>query len=98
MKLFLAALAVAALSLCLSGCILSEPGKPDVSVSLPKAPEYYRSCFRQLTPEPIGNLNRERVVTLIAQLRQSEKRKSQCGRDLLDWYGRVQIAVSKKGT
>lgn len=97
MKHFLAALAVAALSLCLSGCVF-EPGGPDVRVNLPKTPEYYRSCFTQLTAMPATNLTRERVVTLIAQLRQSEKRKSQCGKNLLDWYLRVQLAVSKKGT
>jgi hypothetical protein len=89
--------ALSILCLGLAGCILSQPGKPDISVALPKPPDYYRACFAALTKEPAGTLTRERVVTLIAQLRQSEKRKSQCGKDLLAWYSAVQVAYAKKG-
>lgn len=89
--------ALALLCLSLGGCIISQPGKPDISVQLPKAPDYYRACFAALTKEPVGSLTRERVVVLVAQLRQSEKRKSQCGKDLLAWYETVRVAYAKRG-
>jgi hypothetical protein len=95
MRTLLAATVVAMLSLGLSGCIL-EPGKPDVSVQLPKPPSYYWQCFHKLTPTPRGELDRAMVVKLVAELRQSEKRKSQCGKDLLAWYDTVSLAYAKK--
>lgn len=88
-------IAIVLLSCGLAGCVMQEAGKPDVSIALPKAPSYYMACFKQLTPEPTGSLTRDRVVKLIAQLRQSEKRKSQCGKDLLAWYAVVSLAASK---
>lgn len=94
MKTLLTAALVAALALCLAGCVF-EAGKPDVSVSLPKAPGYYLTCFSQLTDKPVGTLTRDKVVKLIAELRQSEKRKSQCGKDLLRWYDTVRVAYGK---
>ena len=95
MKTLLTAAFVAALSLGLAGCML-EAGKPDVSVSLPKAPGYYLTCFSQLTATPVGTLTRAKVVKLIAELRQSEKRKSTCGKAILSWYSTVRLAYAKK--
>lgn len=86
---------MAALALPLAGCVLSQPGKPDVRVALPKAPAHYAQCFTELTGKPIGPLTSETVVRLIADLRMSEKRKSQCGKDLLDWYARVRLAYGR---
>ena len=96
MKTLLTAALVAALSLCLAGCVLSQPGKPDVSVSLPKAPAYYIECFNKLVKKPVGPLTREKVVLLIAELEQSDKRHTQCGKDLVAWYRAVRLAYAKK--
>ena len=97
MKMLLTAAVIAPLSLLLGGCVLTAAGEPDVRVSLPKAPSYYANCFTQLTAKPVGDLTRDKVVKLIAELRQSEKRKSQCGKDLLAWYDTVSQAYAAQG-
>jgi hypothetical protein len=96
MKAFRIALALAgalALFAPLSGC--KEQDAPDVSVQLPKAPEHYAACFDKLTDIPREKLTRSLVVKLIGELRQSELRKTQCGKDLLDWYDRVRLAYGR---
>lgn len=85
------------LLLSLTSCVLSEGlGRPNVTVQLPKAPEYYLKCFESLTPIPVKDLNREMVIKLVAELRQSEVRKSRCGKDLLIWYATVQRAYGQQ--
>lgn len=93
MKALTLALALAG-ALILAGC--KQQGVPDVSVQLPKAPDYYAACFDKLTDIPRSSLTRPMVVKLIGQLRQSELRKTQCGKDLLDWYERVRLAYGRK--
>lgn len=65
-------------------------------VKLPHAPTHYLACFKQLTPIPVESLTRDKVVRLVAELRKSELAKSRCGKDLLDWYARVQTAYAPK--
>ena len=91
----LAIIAIAVLSLPLVGCVVDNPGKPSVSVSLPNAPAYYSRCFAELTTIPQSKLTRDKVVILVAQLRKSEKRHSKCGKDLLAWYETVRTAYMK---
>ena len=90
-----AIIAVSILALPLVGCMVDNPGKPSVSVSLPKAPAYYERCFAELTDIPVGTLTRDKVVILVAELRRSEKRHSKCGRDLLRWYETVRSGYAK---
>jgi hypothetical protein len=54
------------------------------------------ACFHKLTPIPEKDLNREKVIQLIAELRRSEVRKSQCGKDLLEWYDTVRLAYGQE--
>ena len=91
-----AIVAVSVLALPLVGCVM-DPGKPSVSVNLPKAPAYYSACFSQLTDIPQDKLTRAKVVVLVAELRRSEKRHSKCGRDLLRWYETVRMTYAKEG-
>ncbi|ODA67693.1 hypothetical protein A7A08_01728 [Methyloligella halotolerans] len=96
MKAFRFALALAgalALAVSLAGC--QKQGAPDVSVQLPKAPDYYAACFEKLTDIPRDRLTRPMAVRLIGQIRQSELRKTRCGKDLLDWYARVRLAYGR---
>ena len=95
MRSFIAAALAAFLSVSLAGCVISQPGKPDVRVNLPKAPEHYLACFKQLVGKPVGQMTREKVVRLIAELKASDKRKSACGEDVLDWYARVRLEFGK---
>jgi hypothetical protein len=76
------------------GC--DPKGAVPPGVVLPHAPAHYAGCFKQLTTIPISSLTREKVVLLVAELRKSELAKSRCGRDLLDWYGRVRVAYGPK--
>ena len=87
--------AASMLALPLAGCIINDPGKPDVRVTLPKAPAYYTKCFATLTDIPTGTLTRAQIVVLIGQLRKSEKAKSKCGQDLLLWYDTVKEGFAK---
>lgn len=83
------------MGLMAGSCQVREPGKPAVTVNLPKPSAYYLACFNKLTPIPTSDLTREKVILLVAELRKSEKAKSQCGKDLLDWYERIRIATAK---
>ena len=76
-------------ALALAGC------DPQVGVKLPHAQQYYVTCFNKLTTIPLGSLTRDKIVQLVAQLRHSELRKSQCGKDLLGWYAKVSAAYGK---
>ncbi len=75
----------------LTGCVTSggsqTPVTGTIDAHLPPAPSDLAGCFARLVPQPEGGaLSRERVYRLIADLKASELRKSQCGRRLLDWY------------
>jgi hypothetical protein len=59
-------------------------------------PEELRKCFAGTVPWPPGaEWSREEVTRLIADLRQSEYAKTQCGRDLLSFYDE-QVNLQKK--
>lgn len=73
-----------------------EKGVVPGGVVLPYAPSHYVTCFSKLSTIPIGSLTRDKVVLLVAELRKSELAKSQCGKDLLDWYARVRVAYGPK--
>ena len=85
-----------ALMFTLSGAEGCTPRLQKTTVSLPKAPSYYRACFAKLTPIPVNSLTRQKVVRLVAALRRSEKAKSQCGKDVLSWYDTVRLTYAKK--
>lgn len=80
--------------LLLAGCV--ENGRINPSVQLPHAPSYYLACFKKLTPIPVSDLTREKVVELVAELRRSELAKSQCGKDLLAWYETVRASYGRR--
>jgi len=84
---------IAALTWPLAGCVTN--GTSGHSVKLPEAPGYYAACFTKLTNIPATNLTRDRVIKLVAELRRSELRHSQCGKDLLAWYATVRTAYGK---
>ncbi len=89
MKRIVLAAAILLAPLPLAGCIWDQQAPPP-NLSLPKAPDYYRLCFAKLTNIPKGTaLTRDMIVALVAELRRSEKRLSQCGKDLLKLYDMV---------
>ena len=87
-------LLIAAMALLLAGCVFTPLGA-NFSVKLPHTSQYYVACFNKLTPIPVGNLDRATVVRLIAELRVSELRLSQCGKDMIAWYDTVVKAYGK---
>lgn len=57
------------------------------TIPLTHVPADIRRCFKTLTGEPMpGAMDKEKVMELIAALRASEVRKSQCGKRLLALY------------
>ena len=88
---------LATMAVALTGCTVNNPGKPSVSVSLPKAPQYYHACFAKLAPASQQGrpLTRAAVVSLIGKLNASNARYSKCGRDLLKWYATIRTAYAK---
>jgi|SRR5581483_3750781 len=96
MGLLKAALALA-LFMTLAAGTGCDPKIVPAGVKLPHAPAHYAACFSKLTAIPIGSLTREKVIELVARLRQSELAKSRCGKDLRDWYDTVRVAYAPKG-
>lgn len=55
--------------------------------TLAPVPAELKTCFSNGVPVPKpGAMTRAQVADLIAQLKQSELQKSQCGRRLIAWY------------
>lgn len=84
------------LLLLLVGC---QTDSEDVSVKLPSIPQYYIDCFKKEVKIPKGEpLTRDKIIHLIAEFVQSDRGKSQCGKDLVAWYNTVkkQYAVKKR--
>ena len=53
----------------------------------------YRECFTQIVGRPAtGALTQDDVFILIAALRNSEIRKSQCGLRLIAYYEKLRLA------
>ena len=66
----------------LTGCAGSG-NKP----SLSPIPADIKTCFDYLVPKPpAGALSKKQVVAVIADLKKSELRQSQCGKRLIAWY------------
>lgn len=76
----------------LTGCATSGGKAP----ALPPIPGDIRACFDSIVPKPpAGELSRQQIFKLVADLKQSELSKSQCGKRLIAWY-ETQAAVLNK--
>jgi len=76
----------------LTGCATSGGKAP----TLPPIPGDIRACFDSVVGKPTaGELSRQQVFKLIADLKQSELNKSLCGKRLIAWY-EMQAAVLGK--
>lgn len=73
----------------LTGCVTFGAPTPSVSTSiaLPPVPADLQLCFGSLVPRPpAGDLTRQQVFRVVADLKASESGKSKCGKRLIDWY------------
>lgn len=72
----------------LSGCAGFGNKEPVVQQQqLAEIPADIRVCFNQMVPAPIaGKLTKQQVFKIIADLKRSEKAKSQCGKRLIEFY------------
>jgi hypothetical protein len=76
-----------ALTLGACGPSGTAPQSGSIKIALPPAPGDLQACFSRLVPAPEGStLTRQQIVRLVADLKQSERAKSLCGRRLLAWY------------
>ena len=79
-------LALALLAGCTSISRSLTPPEVVVVAQYPPIPNDLRNCFDEVTGFPnTQNLTNREIVRLIVDLRQSETRKTQCGRRLIDW-------------
>lgn len=83
-------MALAFLPIALAGCETSggSQANPDGRFDLAAVPADIRLCFSEVVPRPAGDgpMTQKQVAKLIADLKQSEKAKSDCGRRLIDLY------------
>lgn len=93
-------IAVALLVVSLGGCITTGQRvtvSPRVEApKLPPVPARLNGCFKNLTPIPVKNMSGKELTLLLSIVRQSEVRKSKCGRDLINWYEGVRKAYGSK--
>ncbi len=77
--------------LLLAGCNGSErtPQASSVQVYLPLIPADIRACFKSVVQLDEKEWTRAMVVETIAKLRQSERRKNECGQRLIQFYDEV---------
>jgi hypothetical protein len=68
----------------LTACVHS--GTPN-SVKLAAVPSDIRVCFNRLVPAPArGEMKQSDMLRLVADLKRSELKKSECGKRLLAFY------------
>lgn len=73
--------------LLLTACETSGTGSSTIKYDLAGVPNDIRSCFTKLTGKPQKGVMSEReAAALIAALRKSEVRESNCGKRLLAIY------------
>lgn len=71
------------IALTLTGCASSGAEKP----GLAPLPSDLKLCFSAtVAAPPAGELTRQAVFRLIADLKKSELAKTGCGRRLISWY------------
>jgi hypothetical protein len=91
-KAIFTAAAIMLLAYPLAGCVTSSKVtvSPRIeSPRLPAMPTRIRTCFGTLTPIPVKNMSGSELTRVLARVRQSEARKSRCGRDVIQWYDGV---------
>lgn len=81
--------------LLLAGCNASDkaltttPQASSVQIYLPLVPSDVRTCFKSVVQLDEKDWTRTMVVETIAKLRQSERRKNECGKRLIQFYDDV---------
>jgi hypothetical protein len=86
------AAAIVLLAYPLAGCVTSSKVtvSPRIeSPRLPAMPTRIRNCFGSLSNIPVKNMSGSELTRVLARVRQSEARKSRCGRDVIQWYDGV---------
>ncbi len=74
------------MALTLTACAHSG-SKPVETPRLAEIPGDLRACFDRLVPPPAGgDLTKQQIFEKIAELRKSDKAKSQCGKRLIAFY------------
>jgi hypothetical protein len=88
------------LALSLGGCVTTQSRVSVtprvVAPKLPPIPARLNKCFKNLTPIPVQNMSGKELTLLLSMVRQSEVRKSKCGRDLIQWYETVRKSYGSK--
>ena len=91
-------MALAFLPILLAGCATSgvHPQSPDGRFDLAAVPADIRRCFDEVVPRPAGDggMSQKQVTRVIADLKQSEKAKTDCGKRLLHLYDSQSIGGS----
>lgn len=91
------AIACVLLALPLAGCVTKVNVTPRVAApTLPPIPARLNGCFKTLTPIPVQRMSGKQLTLLLSIVRQSEARKTRCGRDLIQWYARVRRSYGPK--
>lgn len=89
-------MACAFLIVMLTGCA-SNFGGSDQPVVLPAVPTELTQCFNDKVPAPkAGPMSRQEVYDLIARLKKSETKMSQCGQRFELWYKTLAVGISTK--
>lgn len=80
----------------LTGCANKFGGSSEVV--LPAVPTELTQCFNDKVPAPkAGPMSRQQVYDLIAKLKKSETKMSQCGNRFELWYEALSSGISSKG-
>lgn len=66
----------------------------ETTAQMPPIPEQLSGCFGPLTPLPEGEWSVQRTVSVVASLRRSEIRRTDCGNQLVTFYNGVRSANS----
>lgn len=73
----------------LGGCATSGSIPALQQEPLPAVPTHLRTCFQQVTGLPAGAWTSAQTAEVIGKLRKSELDKTDCGRQLLQFYDEV---------
>lgn len=80
----------ASLLISLGGCAASI----ETTAQMPPLPEQLEGCFGPLTNLPGGDWSIQETVSVVAALRRSEIRRTECGNQLVTFYNGVRSANS----
>ena len=79
----------------LSACATSGSIPEMRTTPLPAVPSHLRVCFQTVTGLPAGDWTVAQTAEVVGKLRKSELDKTDCGRQLLQFYD--EVAAGRRG-